>query len=474
MCKYFLSILAVVSVSIGTSAQSPNLTDMWQGRAQFKYPRQVGFQGLHFLNNHFENGLLKTFFIRNRPSYYRFGTHPSDAAPLHETGLAVSADGVRFIDQGSIITNTPYDRSLNPTLARSLTGRLDNTCQGRSANVNDPENYLTYGSVVRNFEGGRNIAAFHLWIDNTEANRTDKIATIDVFSISRNRILASRQITRREFRSTSRYGGNYTTESIFNLKFNSIAGDVLEFRVFHHKKAYLCHRLTGVYAGPDLIDDNRMASFPGAWKDGNTWYVAYEAADLGIIEPGKIRYATSADGRTWKKHKKPLLTKFGAGYASDLVGTPTLYKENGVWYLFFHGHSHRTGKDVCSIAFGSDIENLRPLSQGIIPEKQWNNGTVCGKISSINKEGGYYYMIFEGGTKPTVGGLWDGQWGVGLARATNLLGPWEQFSQNPIVGPTRAGLGFDGPEMTKFPGGKTYMFYRTANNITIRQELAKR
>lgn len=473
MFKYLLSIITVL-IAIQTNSNSQTLTDMWEGRAKFKNPRQVGFQGLHFLSNHFENGVLKAFFIRNQPQLYKHGTHRLDYAPLHETGLATSVDGIRFIDQGTIIPLSKYDISLDPKRARSFTGRLDNTCEGRSANVSDPVNYLTYGSTTSIMPGGRNVASFHLWIDNTAANPKDKVATIDVYSISSNRVLASKDLFRRNFRGTQRYGGNHVNETIFHLNFHSFSGERLEFRVYYHKTAYLCHRLTGLSRGPEPLNDNRMASFPGAWKDGNTWYVAYEAADLSFLQAGKIRYAKSTDGRRWVKMPKPLLTKFGSGYAEHLVGTPTLYKENGIWYLFFHGHSHRTGKDVCSIAYGPDIENLRPLPQGIMPERPWNNGTVCGKIGSIVKEGRFYYMIFEAGNKPAVGGLWDGQWGVGLARATNILGPWEQYSQNPIVGPTRAGLGFDGPEITKFPNGKTYLFYRVGNNFTIRQELMRR
>jgi hypothetical protein len=57
--------------------------------------------------------------------------------------------------------------------------------------------------------------------------------------------------------------------------------------------------------GTAQLWDDRLSSFPGVWRDGNTWYLVYEGAGEDIaFSPGDIGLATSTDGKTFRKHLK--------------------------------------------------------------------------------------------------------------------------------------------------------------------------
>ena len=81
--------------------------------------------------------------------------------------------------------------------------------------------------------------------------------------------------------------------------------------------------------GPAGAWDDRAASFPGIWKDGDTWYLVYEGAadDIGF-SPGDIGLATSPDGKNFTKHPgNPILRHEKTGWERVNIGTPSLYKE---------------------------------------------------------------------------------------------------------------------------------------------------
>ena len=155
------------------------------------------------------------------------------------------------------------------------------------------------------------------------------------------------------------------------------------------------------------------------------------------------------------------------------IGTPSLYKENGAWYLFYHGFDGT----LCQIgvASGTDLTKLTkspanpilPVSAGTTA---WDTGTT-GKRSSIVKEGDYYYFAFEGGTLPPFA---FAKWSSGLARTTNLTDAWTKCPNNPMIPPTPGGMGYDGPELVRL-GDAWHLYVRTpASNITQRFRLQPR
>ncbi|MDB6057871.1 MAG: hypothetical protein JWO95_1715 [Verrucomicrobiales bacterium] len=204
--------------------------------------------------------------------------------------------------------------------------------------------------------------------------------------------------------------------------------------------------------------DNRLASFPGIWKDGGTWYLVYEGAAENIgFSPGDIGLAISTDGTNFVKYfMNPILRHSTDGWERVNIGTPSLYKENGLWYLFYHGFDG----NVCQIgvASGVSLTNLaKSPANPIVPvasrPNAWDFGTI-GRRSGIVKEGRFYYFAFEGSTAQPYD---SAKWSSGFARSTNLLSGWTKFSRNPVIPQTSGGFGNDGPELLQL--GKTWYLY---------------
>jgi hypothetical protein len=205
--------------------------------------------------------------------------------------------------------------------------------------------------------------------------------------------------------------------------------------------------------------DDRLTSFPGVWKDGNIWYLVYEGAAEDASSPGDIGLATSTDGKHFVKHpNNPILRHYPSGWERANIGTPSLYKEKGIWYLFYHGYD----ANVCQIgvASGTSLTNLtKSAANPILPvtagTAAWDTGTI-GRRTAIAKEGGYYYFAFEGST-PQPYNL--AKWSSGQARSTNLLSAWTKCPLNPMIPQTPGGMGNDGPELLRL-GGTWYLYVR--------------
>jgi hypothetical protein len=218
--------------------------------------------------------------------------------------------------------------------------------------------------------------------------------------------------------------------------------------------------------------DDRLATFPGIWKDGDTWYLVYEGAAEDIpFSPGDIGLATSADGKKFHKHpNNPILRHNRTGFESGNIGTPSLFKEKGIWYLFYHGYDGTFCR--VGVATGTSLTNLTKYSGNPIVDvasgtKAWDCGSV-GKRTVV-KEGAFYYMAFEGSTRQPYD---KAKWSSGMARSTDLL-TWTKFPANPVVPQTSGGFGFDATEIIRI-NGIWYIYVRTSDEtgLTKRFRLA--
>lgn len=215
--------------------------------------------------------------------------------------------------------------------------------------------------------------------------------------------------------------------------------------------------------------DALQASFPDVEydEDTRTWYMVYEGkADHDDIN--SVCLATSADGVNWTK-QGPIITPGQAGDMSATdVGTPTLYKENGLWHVYFHGLGN-DGRVRIGYASGTDLTKLNVKKGALIDvdASGTESGTV-GARSSVVKLGDYYYMAYECCSANKDFG--QSQWGTSLARATSPDGPWEKIEGGPILENPRQGFGYDGPELSLQDGG-LYLYYRLPGNGTARREV---
>ncbi|KMY68917.1 hypothetical protein AAU61_04925 [Desulfocarbo indianensis] len=214
--------------------------------------------------------------------------------------------------------------------------------------------------------------------------------------------------------------------------------------------------------------DDAQASFPGVAydEDTQTWYMLYEGKSVeGDVN--SVCLATSQDGVNWEK-QGPIISPNDAGEISNVdVGTPTLFKENGVWHVYFHTFA-TDGRVRIGYASGEDLTNLT-VKQGPLLDTDASGleaGTV-GARSNVVKVGEYYYMAYEVCEAYTDFG--QAEWGTNLARAESPDGPWEKMD-GPLLKNKGTGFGADGPELS-VQDGKLYLYYRYGGNDTARVEL---
>lgn len=147
--------------------------------------------------------------------------------------------------EGEIIV-TPNGALSSPSATWSFQAETDFAHQigrrdldGWSARVGDQAGrYLSYGPYTRAVTSGRRTATFRLLLDNVNADN-NRVLTLDVFDAASGRVLASRDVRRREFRSPFQYQD-------FDLPFSSAAGQLLEFRAYWVGGSYVRQDLVSV------------------------------------------------------------------------------------------------------------------------------------------------------------------------------------------------------------------------------------
>lgn len=92
---------------------------------------------------------------------------------------------------------------------------------------------------------------------------------------------------------------------------------------------------------------------PTAWKENDAWYLFYERNDLGIW------LATSKDMKVWTHvQDEPVMTPGPGEYDKDLIALNQIVKHKGRYYAYYHG-SARTGPKVrlwsTAVAVSTDL-----------------------------------------------------------------------------------------------------------------------
>lgn len=130
---------------------------------------------------------------------------------------------------GSGFAGTTWWRSID--LSHQM-GRRDGSSPDWTANVvQDSAGFLVYGPYDASWGGGSHTATFDLWIDNNSADDA-VVATLDVVTDYGRRVLARRDIRRREFASPGGW-------QRFSLGFNDACFGLVETRVFWHDRAWM-------------------------------------------------------------------------------------------------------------------------------------------------------------------------------------------------------------------------------------------
>lgn len=463
----FLTALLAAACNGGSGDASPNrvfkssevsLADIWNGDARFVMLDKSEFGSkfkMHFVSGWWNGADLYSYFVMSDVQ----GT-PSDTATV---GLALSQDALTFDLVGEVLgRGRPESWAIDVVDGvEHEIGGVSADCQGWFAD-SAQSGLLVHWQIPRYSDDSDYTLDLLLSAYGNLSDETP-LLSVEIIDVETGLLSGVRQVLRSEV-------GDQGELRHFDVPYTYGAEQNLALRIVTYPENSLCLSSLSVHPEHLPYRDARIASFPSVWKDGSTWYLAYEGAsyvDTGVY--GELRLATSEDGYSWHKRGVPLARPEQL-WESVNVGTPTLLKEGSNWYVYYHGYD---GQLVSvGLLVGEDLSDMHRVNGGLpvlVPGDGWDSGTIGRR--SIIKQDGVFYMAYEGSTQAHArhgfGGSW---WGIGLARSTDLV-HWEKYVNNPILKNDKIGFGYDGPEFIVAPDGQLHIYFRNPEGNTSRATL---
>lgn len=188
-------------------------------------------------------------------------------------------------------------------------------------------------------------------------------------------------------------------------------------------------RMLGYATSPDGIKWTRSPRNPlvrDHWvedmmvvKDGGTYFMFAEGKN------DRAQLLESTDGLSWKRiGRLDVRLKNGQPIPEGPYGTPTAWKENGVWYLFYErgdaGVWLATSRDR---KVWKNVQDEPVLSPG---PGAYDKDLIA--LNQIIKYKGRYYAYYHGSAKT---GPSAKLWSTALATSTDLI-HWEKYPGNPL------------------------------------------
>ncbi len=132
---------------------------------------------------------------------------------------------------------------------------------------------------------------------------------------------------------------------------------------------------------------------------------------------------TSTDGIHWEKKHDLYIHNTTGGLIEAPYGTPTVWFENGKWYLFYERND--TG---IWLAVSTDLKHWKNVQDDPVismgPEKYDQNAVAMNQIIKYN---GMYYAYYHA----SAFNPWR-DWTTNIAMSPDLI-HWKKYSKNPIV-----------------------------------------
>jgi hypothetical protein len=156
-------------------------------------------------------------------------------------------------------------------------------------------------------------------------------------------------------------------------------------------------------------------------KHGDTYYMFSEGPEANHAE-----MLTSNDGIEWKwEGSLDIRMADGGRPAERPCGTPTVWIENGTWYLFYEWKDQGVwlarSKDPLSRVW-INVQDEPVLSLG---PAEYDKEMIA--LNQVIKYRGAYYGFYHGS-----GGGTPRTWNTNVARSTDLV-HWTKFPHNPII-----------------------------------------
>jgi predicted GH43/DUF377 family glycosyl hydrolase len=139
----------------------------------------------------------------------------------------------------------------------------------------------------------------------------------------------------------------------------------------------------------------------GSWDDGNLgnvcvwvenshdWKMIYEAKSS--MEPWKLGYATSEDGKNWTKYPHPVLQDTGS------CGGPYVYKLNETYYMWYH---------CCANKYGLPTDICLAASRNLITWTKHPKNPVLNRTEAWEGSAGYEGQVADPSVLLVEGSVW--------------------------------------------------------------------
>ncbi len=154
------------------------------------------------------------------------------------------------------------------------------------------------------------------------------------------------------------------------------------------------------------------AGEPGTWdsytvgmgylyKEDGIYYLYYVGtSDHPMYGMRQIGLATSSDGIFWTKNPNPILQ---ANYSEYFLGVHGIIKKDGIYYMYYDSAPANNYEFVINLATSADGVNWTryPYNPIISPDQYWEGNSV--RYPSIIEENNSFQMVYGNGAQNAVG-----------------------------------------------------------------------
>jgi len=192
---------------------------------------------------------------------------------------------------------------------------------------------------------------------------------------------------------------------------------------------------------------------PGVIRKANTYHMWYTGQAEG---KSWIGYATSKDGKTWKRMSKtPVLSAELPWEKTSVMCPSVIWDEQARIYKMWYSGGEQYEPDAIGYATSKDGINWKKEPGNPVfrndPANHWEQAKVT--ACQVIKEKNSYLMFYIGFRDVDYAQ-------IGIARSTDGIHHWERHPQNPII---RPGKGWDSSAVYKpyaiFDGNQWLLWY---------------
>lgn len=176
------------------------------------------------------------------------------------------------------------------------------------------------------------------------------------------------------------------------------------------------------HADNPIFDSNWTEDMFVTKNEGKYYMFAEGKNDLAHL-------LTSSDGLKWQEEGNLIILQTNGDTISPPYGTPTVWIENGKWYLFYErndlGIWLATSDDQLT---WRNVQDEPVIKMG--PEEYDSGAVAANQVIKFNDR---YYLYYHGSTNPN----WanpnaNALWSSNVAMSTDLIN-WKKYPGNPIV-----------------------------------------